>query len=200
MCLSALSGGAAGGGNLIWSCYLLSKLQFRVFVETRFCFLAHFRNRHPDKSRIRDSELREAAKPGSHENAELQFGQQIATPNEISASRRAARKLKKQHYFMWKSVVRRLVQGSSRARNRKMIHFRTSENVSFHTFGRRGGRRKSHLVLLFKVKMAIPRFRGNPVSASRAWENPVSVIYRDVGSSRARGSKTGFPRKRGNAI
>ena len=146
------------------------------------------------------SEMREEAKSGFHENAELQFGQQIATPNEISASRRAARKCRMTHFLRYRNESFCDVTTSSRARNRKMIHFRTSKNVSFHTFGRRGGRRKSHLVLLFIGQMAIPRFRGNPVSASRACENSVSVIYRDVGFSRARGTKSGFPRKRGIAI
>ena len=47
--------------------------------------------------------MREEAKPGSHENAELQFGQQIAAPNEISASRRAARKYRMTHFLRCKN-------------------------------------------------------------------------------------------------
>ena len=74
VCLSALSGGAAGGGNLIWCYYSQSKWQFRVFVETRFLLLACGRNRHPDESRIRKSHTREDRVPGFHENTEMQLG------------------------------------------------------------------------------------------------------------------------------
>ena len=56
------------------------------------------------------------------------------------------------------------------------------------------------MALLFAVQIAFPRFRGNPVLCPRGRQKPVSVIYQDVGSSPPRGHRTGFSRKRGNAI
>ena len=72
--------------------------------------------------------------------------------------------------------------------------------MSFCTFGRRGGMRKSQMELLFLAQIAIPCFRGNLVFISSARAIPVPVIYRDVDFSRALEMKTGFPRRRGNAI
>ena len=47
VCVSALSGGAAGCGNHILYSNLHSELHFRVFVETRFPFHAYVRIRNP---------------------------------------------------------------------------------------------------------------------------------------------------------
>ena len=69
-----------------------------VFVS-RVC-----ENPESDKSRKLESHIREKRKPGFHENAEMLFGLQIATPSAISASRRAARKCRKKHLSMLKSV------------------------------------------------------------------------------------------------
>ena len=53
VCLFALSGGAAGGGNRKRTAYSCLKMHFRVFVKTRNSFLACFRNRIRDLSGCR---------------------------------------------------------------------------------------------------------------------------------------------------
>ena len=60
--------------------------------------------------------------------------------------------------------------------------------------------RESQMEQLFLAQIAIPCFRGNLVFISSARAIPVPVIYRDVDFSHTRETKTGFPRKRGNAI
>ena len=54
--------------------------------------------------------------------------------------------------------------------------------------------------LLFLAQIAIPCFRGNLVFAPSERAIPVPVIYRHVEFSRTLETRTGFPRKRGNAI
>ena len=103
-CNLAISGGTVGGGNRRGTAYSLLILHFRVSVKTQNSFLAWFRNRHPDKSRMSISETSEERVPGFHENAEMQYEQGISSPLAIPASRRAARKCEKTHFFRRKSV------------------------------------------------------------------------------------------------
>ena len=114
-----------------------------------------------------NSRAREERIPGFHENAELQFELGIRCPFAISASRRAARKCKKTHYFRLRSVCSRKESYRPHYRNRKTLHFWTLKSVSFCTFRRRGGRRKSQTGFVFPARIAIPRFRGNPESVPR---------------------------------
>ena len=73
--------------------------------------------------RISNSHIRVKRKPGFHENAEMRFELWISSPFAISASRRAARKCKKTHFFRRKSVSFRVFAPAPGAQNRKMHTF-----------------------------------------------------------------------------
>ena len=122
VCVSALSGGAAGGGNRKWTVYSLLILHCHVFMETWFSFHACVRIRHPVNHGNGNRTLAHFhfGKSGNRENRR--------TPIKIHSRlifRGPAGSTKRQKHTLshGKSVTDCSGNSLARARNHRMLHF-----------------------------------------------------------------------------
>ena len=77
----------------------LAHIAFPRFRENPELIPRVFQKSASDKSRMSISETREERVPGFHENAEMRSETRMSSQSAISASRRAAQKCKKTHFF-----------------------------------------------------------------------------------------------------
>ena len=120
---SCVSGRRGGTPKSQTDCPLLTQIAFPHFRGSPELVPSAFQESNPGKSRIPISETREERVPGFHENAEMRFETVIDSPFAISASRRAAKKCKKTHYFTLKSVS-----------NHVFLNGRLIKSARIHTF------------------------------------------------------------------